>query len=284
MIKEFSVQVNHLTFAIKQWGQDDAPPILALHGWLDNAATFERLAPLLQGYRVLALDFAGHGLSDHRPKGTRYHLMDNLDDVIGVADQLNLQQFILMGHSMGAGVSTLLAASIPNRISKLILIEGVGTQTHPAEKAAELCAEAVADSYAVNPQTFSQFPSREIAVQARTTSFGGISLAAATSLGSRGISIKGGEFYWHADPQLKAKSLFRLTEQMTASFLQRIVMPALVVLGNDSYFVAWKELGERAEQLARGSVVRLPGNHHLHLEPDTVSAVAKEVNQFLAAN
>lgn len=51
-----------------QWGQPDAPPLLALHGWLDNAASFARLAPLLAKHRrAIALDMPGHGHSAHLP-------------------------------------------------------------------------------------------------------------------------------------------------------------------------------------------------------------------------
>ena len=51
------------------FGDKKNPPILALHGWLDNAASFARLAPLLKEYYVISIDFPGHGKSDHYPFG-----------------------------------------------------------------------------------------------------------------------------------------------------------------------------------------------------------------------
>ena len=58
-----------LTLRGKCWGPADGRPVLALHGWLDNASSFDLVAPALaaRGFRVVALDLAGHGLSDHRP-------------------------------------------------------------------------------------------------------------------------------------------------------------------------------------------------------------------------
>ena len=90
-------------------------PVLVRHGWLDNAASFEFLAPLLEGCRVVAVDQRGHGLSDNlnRP----YHIWDGVPDVIGILDALEWDQAILLGHSMGAAVSSLVASAFPDRIS-----------------------------------------------------------------------------------------------------------------------------------------------------------------------
>jgi len=132
LTEEIRIDVAGHELAAKQWGDADKPAIIALHGWLDNAATYDRLAPMLSDYRIIALDFVGHGFSSHRPEGIRYHMLDNIDDVIGLADGLELERFILMGHSMGAGVSTMLAGAFPERIQKLILIEGIGTNTSAA--------------------------------------------------------------------------------------------------------------------------------------------------------
>ncbi|MGH8605107.1 MAG: alpha/beta fold hydrolase, partial [Gammaproteobacteria bacterium] len=60
-------------FTAKRWGSDQGAPLIALHGWLDNAASFDPLASYLDEFDLVALDLAGHGLSDHRPKGVHYH-------------------------------------------------------------------------------------------------------------------------------------------------------------------------------------------------------------------
>ena len=113
--EELRINVSGYTLAAKQWGDATKPALLALHGWLDNAATYDLIAPHLADYRVIALDFAGHGYSDHLPEGMRYHMLDNVDDVVGVADALGLESFVLMGHSMGAGISSLLAGAFPDK-------------------------------------------------------------------------------------------------------------------------------------------------------------------------
>ncbi|HAS30592.1 MAG TPA: alpha/beta hydrolase, partial [Alcanivorax sp.] len=88
-----------------QW-PGEGEPVLALHGWLDNAASFQPLAEPL-GHPLVALDFAGHGHSEHRPRHQATHYVDHVRDVLAVADQLGWDRFVLVGHSMGAGVACL---------------------------------------------------------------------------------------------------------------------------------------------------------------------------------
>ena len=110
---------------------------MALHGWLDNAATFDLLAPLLDCFHIVAVDFAGHGWSEHRAAGTRYHILDHVDDVLSIVNQLGWQQFTMIGHSMGAGVASLFSSALPERVQKLVMIEGLGPYTGKPEDAAK---------------------------------------------------------------------------------------------------------------------------------------------------
>lgn len=59
----------------KWWGPRTEQPIIAIHGWQDNAGTWDTLIPLLpESISVLAIDLPGHGLSSHYPKGHFYYL------------------------------------------------------------------------------------------------------------------------------------------------------------------------------------------------------------------
>ncbi|KAL9853425.1 serine hydrolase-like protein 2 isoform 2-T2 [Geothlypis trichas] len=92
--------------AAKAWGPSEGHPVLCLHGWLDNANTFDKLIPLLpRGCYYVAMDFSGHGLSSHRPAGCPYHFLDYVTDVRRVAAALQWRRFTLMGHSMGGAVA-----------------------------------------------------------------------------------------------------------------------------------------------------------------------------------
>ena len=102
--RKFSVYGQTLS-ALEWPGRDDggtAEPDLALHGWLDNAASFSPLSTYLKR-PLLALDVSGHGHSDHRPDGVVTHLVDHVRDVLAVVDQLGWERFTLMNLVIGEG-------------------------------------------------------------------------------------------------------------------------------------------------------------------------------------
>src|SRR3546814_5071589 len=92
-VAERRITLAPLQLAAQVWGNDTSPPLLALHGWLDNAGSFPRLAPLLATeYQVIALDLPGHGHSDHLAAGARYHYLHYAPLVLAAADALSLDR------------------------------------------------------------------------------------------------------------------------------------------------------------------------------------------------
>lgn len=282
LTEEIRVNVRGLELAAKQWGDADLPVILALHGWLDNAATYDRLAPMLQGYRVIAMDFAGHGYSGHRPEGVRYHLLDHVDDVIGFADAMGLERFILLGHSMGAGIATYTAAAFPERVEKLILLEGIGSHSSPAADGPTILRQAVEEMKKAGAKRKPVYEAKEEAISARAQSIGGISEDAAMVLCSRGLEKVEGGYTWRSDPRVKMASIIRLSEDMVLAHLAALSMPALLIRGEQSFFAATPLLQQRAATIPQCQQVSLPGHHHLHLERDTCTAVAQAIQPFIS--
>ena len=102
MPRERRFALPGLTLAAEIWGSPGERPIIASHGWLDNAGSFSLLAPLLPGYEIVALDLAGHGLSGSRSPDSAYNLWQDVGDLLDVADAMGWQRFTLLGHSRGA--------------------------------------------------------------------------------------------------------------------------------------------------------------------------------------
>ena len=123
-IRERSFQVNDLTLAAKEWGRSGYAPVIALHGWLDNAASFDRMLPFMENLHVIALDLAGHGRSSHRSRGSSYDIWIDIGEVISVADQMGWDRFSLIGHSRGAAIAGLIAGTYADRVAQLALIDG----------------------------------------------------------------------------------------------------------------------------------------------------------------
>lgn len=143
------VPVPHGQLAGKQWGPDDGQPVLALHGWLDNAAVFEPLVPFLKSeFKLVALDLPGHGLSSHLPQRCHYTRDRYIEEVLSAVDHLKWDTFSVLGHGMGAGIAYYLAAFHPDRVSRLAVIEGSFPATCPGtEPPAAHCRDDNASSY-----------------------------------------------------------------------------------------------------------------------------------------
>lgn len=117
--------VRGLRYHLRVWGDAEAPPLLLLHGWLDVSATFAPLVQaLLPHYQVLAPDWRGLGHTDWAKGG--YWFPDYLADVDALVEQrLGDAPFPLVGHSMGAQAASLYAGLRPQRISDLVILDGL---------------------------------------------------------------------------------------------------------------------------------------------------------------
>src|SRR3954469_23206577 len=133
--RDIDIALPHLRLAARAWGDPALPKLLALHGWLDNAASFDRLAPLLCGdFHIVALDLPGHGRSAWRAPGAWYHYVDYLGDVLAAADALGWDRFGLLGHSLGGAIASMLAGVEGDRVERLLLIEALGPMSLAAEQ------------------------------------------------------------------------------------------------------------------------------------------------------
>ena len=137
-LRERTFEVNGLQIACKEWGRSGFTPIIALHGWLDNAASFDHLIPLMNNVHVIALDMMGHGKSSHRSADSFYEPWIDVGDVISVADQMLWDEFTLLGHSRGAIISAFVAGTFPERIKNLFLIDGYVPYLHTPQKNLEI--------------------------------------------------------------------------------------------------------------------------------------------------
>lgn len=274
--EELRFEVNGHVIAAMASGKPGDPVVLGLHGWLDNAATYNQIGPLLKGIRFIALDLMGHGFSDHRPTSMPYYIWDNVADVIAVADELKLDKLRIVGHSMGASIASLLAGSFPERVEKLCLIEGVAPLVYEAEKLPELMAEALNKRGKMRNKRLKPYPSLEEAVQARINGRFPVSEQASRWLVSRGAVHGEDGVYWRNDPSLVLPSILRMTEDQVQAFLRRISAEVDLVLGEEG--LELDRMDERAACIAQMIIHRLPGNHHLHLEPEAAKMIADLIN------
>ena len=281
--EEVRLRLPHIELAAHLYGPEDGLPVIALHGWLDNAASFARLAPLLPGLRIVALDFAGHGHSDHRPPGGSYAIWDYAHDVLQVAEQFGWQRFSLLGHSMGAIVSVLLAAAMPERIERLALIDGLIPYTGEADSAPQKLGEALKAQLALAGKSKPVYAEFDRAVEARMRGVGAVSREAAELLAQRGLMPVPGGYTWRTDSRLTLPSPLRLTHAHALAFIAGLQCPTKLVMAEQGMLLAQPSITQLVEGVAI-EVAQLPGGHHLHLDDDSGAAlVADCFKAFLGA-
>lgn len=116
------LDLRSLRFHYRDWGGSGRPALL-LHGLASNARIWDFVAPLLVGgMRIVALDQRGHGLSDKPDDG--YDFASITDDLAAVAEALELERPLLVGHSWGANVALQFAADRPETAAGVVLVDG----------------------------------------------------------------------------------------------------------------------------------------------------------------
>jgi pimeloyl-ACP methyl ester carboxylesterase len=274
-----TIRTPNLRIAARVHGPVDAPPLVALHGWLDNAASFDRLAPLLPEFRVVALDLPGHGDSEHLPAGASYLFVDQVALVHAATEALGLQRFRLLGHSLGAALASVLAGTFPERIEALALVEGLGPLAEPAENQPERLAKALRAESEKEGRTPPVHPTVDAAID-RLTRATALPRDVAAVIAARGLRTVEGGVAWKSDPRLRHPSRTRYSEDAVLAFLRRITCPVLVVRGSQGSPFSPTVKSPRYLALANGRIAECPGGHHVHLEAP--EAVASELRSFFA--
>jgi pimeloyl-ACP methyl ester carboxylesterase len=276
---ERRLSLPHLRLAAREW-PGDGPQVLALHGWLDNAASFDPLLLRLPGIHAVAIDLPGHGRSDHRPVGAWYHLVDNLTEVAGVLDVLGWARAILLGHSMGAALASLFAAALPERVEALWLIEGLGPLATPEAELPAQMRRALEGRARVADKQLRVFASVDEAVAARLAATP-MAEASARLLVERGLRAVEDGFVWSSDPRLLLPGPIRASEAQVEACLSAIQCPTLLITASEvpAYFSS--ELVERRAACVRTITRRVvDGRHHVHM--DDPAAVAAAILDFRA--
>lgn len=275
-----SINVNGLCIHGKEWGPQDGQKVIALHGWLDNAASFDLLAPQLPDLRIFAIDLAGHGLSDHRPGWGQYYFNEYVFDVLELANQLGWKEFNLMGHSMGAHISLMTAGTEPDRIKKLMLIEGFGAPNMIASETIPILAQtAFRKTIGLRGKVAPVYADLDAATNARVNGFFRIELAAARLLCERGSKPVEKGVVFCSDPRLRFISASSIGHDEFCAYIRAVKAPTCLVLAEDGVPRDEEEMQARINAHCDLRVEYLPGGHHLHMEEQSTD-VAKIISEF----
>ena len=117
---------DRLKLQFWDWGQEGLPPLVLVHGGLDHARNWDWVARALrEQFHVYAVDLRGHGNSAWAP-GAMYSLAEYVLDLTTLVDVLGGGPVSLIGHSLGGILTLLYAGLYPDRVSRVVAIEGLG--------------------------------------------------------------------------------------------------------------------------------------------------------------
>ena len=278
-----AVETAFGTIAGLRAGEAGAPRVLALHGWLDNAASFEPLSRHLRGIDLVAIDLPGHGASTHLPLPADYLLITFARAAFAAADALGWERFALLGHSLGGVVASVMASAQPQRIERLLAIEALGALAEKEERTTQRLRDAFDAHRKLADKQLRVFPDVATAARARLQAgTGDLGVAAALLLVERGLRRVEGGFAWRSDPRLTMPTAVRMSEAQSRDLVASIECPTRVIYADppQSYFPEALRR-ERAALLRNGQLVVLPGSHHLHM--DDAAGTAAAIGDFFVA-
>ena len=279
--REIHLETSQGRLAGLHWPSQNGPRVLCLHGWLDNAASFVPLAPLLDSLDLVAIDLPGHGHSEHRHTTSRYHFIDYLFNVDAALDELGWSSCHLLGHSLGAAISSAYAAGAPERARSIVLLDTMG----PVSVSADTTADRLRRSLVKNRRgtgAVRLFDSIDHMVKARCL-YSGMREDAARLICERAAKKNGSKFQWRSDPSLNWVSSLVMTDEQALDLVSHITAPILSFTATpDSPWASREKLEKRRRAMDHGIHRTLEGHHHFHM--DDPGEIAGAIQDFIIEN
>ena len=259
--------INGCILRGQRYGQQGGLPFFALHGWLDNSASFELLLPKLNGLDVVALDLPGQGHSDWRVGHGAYNIWQDLFELLIVAEQLGWSSFGLIGHSRGAMIATMLAGTFPDKVTHLAVIEALRPGVIPVREAPQQIASSLkaAISEYNSPRARNYYSSFEHAVKAREKGLVALNKTDATLLARRGVAQDEHGFYWNNDPRLLFPSEMKLSVEQADALVAAIPLRIDLILGSHGIVADYPDSCARFRRYDNVRIHALSGYHHHHM-------------------
>lgn len=231
--REVRHTLRGLPFAALEWGTPGGIPTLLVHGFLDHAGSWSRVAERLDGH-VVALDLRGHGHSAWVGPGESYHFSEYVADVDALVAALG-GRVRLVGHSMGGTVASIYAGARPAAVERLAIVDGMGLPDGGAGARDRMIQflDGITRVRAHRP-----YPTLAAAAARLVTTWSGLDPAWALELAERGTRPVEEGFVWRYDPRHLVRAPVPYRQDQHVRFLAAIACPVLSVHPERSLFAA----------------------------------------------
>lgn len=279
-----------LRYHIRHWGPEAAPKLFMVHGWMDVSASFQFVVDCLaRDWHVIAPDWRGFGLTD-RSGADNYWFPDYLGDLDAILRHYEPEAPVdLLGHSMGGNVATLYAGLRPQRICRLVNLEGFGLPATTPQQAPQRYVRWL-DELRQTPVMRSYDSQAEVARRLQKTN-PRLSDTRAAFLAGHWARLNGsGRWEILGDPVHKNSGPLQYQAEEVLACWQRITAEVLWVEAADTD--AWRWMGPKEQarieidrrithiRNVRTATIADAGHMLHHDQPEQLAAL---VEQFLAA-
>lgn len=284
----YILKKNFILFTGKLWGSKKKQPILAIHGWMDNAASFDLLAPLLKNSSIFAIDLPGHGLSSWIPNGVPYCNDHSIITVKAIKDYFGWEKVKLLGHSMGALIVNSYAQYFPKEIEFIVALDALAHVSFDIKQHCKIRSIMISEYLKMEKRGLNNKPrySKADAMQRwmNANEYSHLDSVTTGILMSRGAKEEeDGKYSFTRDYRLKIRSFPFYTNESIREIQRVITCPYLVLKASvtpfyeENYWSNVLEILNKSSSDLRFKV--LEGCHHMHLTKPQM--VADEINPFL---
>jgi pimeloyl-ACP methyl ester carboxylesterase len=274
---------HRLKLQFWDWGTEDKPPLILVHGGLDHARNWDWVARALrEDFHVYAYDLRGHGNSQWAP-GAAYSIPEHVLDLAALADVIRQRPVYLIGHSLGGIISLVYAAIHPDRVHKLVSIEGWGPPpAHPMfQPAAPRLRRWVEKVRETEHRALHSYPDLESAVKRMKEANPHLSDEVARHLTLHGTNWNAdGSLSWKFDNFARIMAPFGSQIDEARDLWSQIDCPVLLFKGLESW-ASDPEEDPRATAIRNRRVIRVAkAGHWVH--HDQLALFLDETKRFLA--
>ena len=269
--RERTIDSQGLAIHCLEWGEPRGEPLVLIHGFLDQAYSWTPFVAELQRKAnrplwIVAPDCRGHGDSGWVGAGGYYHFPDYVFDLDCVVQALGVSRLMLIGHSMGGTVSLLYAGTFPDRVSKLVLIEGVGPEGMNFSDAPLRMEKWIAEVRQRGRHHFREYTSVEAGARQLQQTNPRLNDALALDLARAGMKQnRNGKWVWKFDPLHRSAAPQPFYTAQAVEFLRRISCPVLIVEGKESRQSRRTDKQQRYDAIANLRRIVIDGaGHRVH--------------------